>query len=238
MKIYRACITGTRNIEKKKPCQDYCDYMLTSDGFVAAALSDGAGSAKFADFGAKENVSTFLNFFRRYTTKEILNINDKALADDIIFVCRNAQNDLAKRIGTDIKELSATLIGVIIGAEEIIIFHVGDGGAFIKEKNGKVRCVSKPENILGISNRTYFTADEDATEHLRVTRIKRDIVDKICIFSDGVFGAKSKKIIIKEIRDIFDKVKNSRSLSLFIDDDYVKEYGDDHSMIYIDINGN
>ena len=236
MKIYRACITGTRNIEKKKTCQDYCDYMLTSDGCVAAALSDGAGSAKFADFGAMENVSAFLNFFRRYTTKEILNINDKALADDIIFVCKNAQNDLADRIGTDIKELSATLIGIIIGADEIAIFHIGDGGAYIKEKNGKVRCVSKPENILGIANRTYFTADEDATEHLRVIRIERESVDKICIFSDGVFGEKNEKTIIKEIRNIFDKAKSNRSLSKFIDDDYVKEYGDDHSMILVDIN--
>lgn len=235
MRIYRACITGTNNTEKKRACQDCCDYMLTSDGCIAAALSDGAGSAKFADFAARENIHAFFNFFRRYDVSEMLEINDEALADDIVFFCRNAQEALAKRIGTELEELSATLIGFVIGKEEIAVFHIGDGAAYIRTKSGKIRCVSKPDNIFGISNRTRFTVDNSARKHLRITRISRNEVGAICIFSDGVFGDKNENRTSKELKKIFDKAKNNRGLSELIDTDDVKEYGDDHSMILVDL---
>lgn len=235
MKIYRACITGTRNTERKRACQDSCDYMLTADGSVAAALSDGAGSAKFADFASRENIHAFFNFFRKYDASEMLDINDNALADDIVFFCRNAQQALANRINAKLEDFSATLLGFVIGREKIIIFHLGDGAAYIRSPNGKVSCVSKPDNIFGMSNRTRFTIDDNARKHLRVTRIDRKDVSAICIFSDGVFGNKNESRVSKELSKIFDKATNNRALSELIDTDEAKAYGDDHSMILVNL---
>ncbi|MBR3819186.1 MAG: protein phosphatase 2C domain-containing protein [Clostridia bacterium] len=235
MKIYRACITGTNNTKKKRACQDSCDYMLTADGFVAAALSDGAGSAKFADFASRENIHAFFNFFRKYDVSEMMDINDSALAEDIVFFCRNAQEALANRINAKLEDLSATFLGFVIGREKIIIFHLGDGAAYIRTENGKVSCVSKPDNILGMSNRTRFTIDNNACKYMRVTRIDRKDVASICIFSDGVFRSKNEGKVSKELSKIFDKATNNRALSELIDTDEAKEYGDDHSMILINL---
>ena len=235
MKIYRACITGTRNTMKRRACQDCCDYMVTSDNFVMAALSDGAGSAKFSDFAARENVHAFFNLFRRYEAADLFQINDKAMAEDVIHFCRKAQESLADRIGTELRELSATLIGFVIGAKEIMIFHIGDGAAYIADKNGKIRCVSKPENVLGMSNRTRFTVDGNADEYMRVTRIARDEVNAICIFSDGVFPTKKEEKIADELRKIFTKTGSNRRLCELIDSREINEYGDDHSMILVNL---
>ncbi len=235
MKIYRACITGTHNTARRRACQDSCDYMLTADGCVAAALSDGASTAKFSDFASMENIHAFFNFFRKYDANDMAEINDKALGDDVVFFCRNAQNALARRINANLEDLSATLIGFVICREEIIIFHLGDGAAYIRTNNGRIRCVSKPDNIFGRSNRTRFTVDDSADEHIRVTRVNRRDVSAVCICSDGVFGNKSENKVSKELSKIFDKATNNRALSELIDTDEAKEYGDDHSMILVDL---
>ena len=233
MKIYRACITGRRNSDKISSCQDFCEYMMTKDKELAVALSDGAGSSEFPDFASRENVHAFLNFFRLYPVKEMLNINNDALAEDMILFCNNAQSDLSDRINTDISNLKATLIGLAIGEEEILVYHIGDGKVYTKLKTGEIECFSDSDNFLGISNRTYFTTDKNAVKHMRVTRLKRENVRKICIFSDGVFG--TKEDISEDMEAIFEQAEDDFSLGKLIDTDSMRNYGDDCSMVLVDL---
>ena len=226
-------MTGSRNLKKKKSCQDFCDYMITADGFLAAALSDGCGSAMFADLGARENVNAFLNFFRVYDLNNTETLSNKALGSDVVYYCAKAQENLSMRIGTSLNELSATLIGAVIFPKEIIIFHLGDGEVYAQKKNGEVFLASKPENIMGISNLTRFTTDKDAQKYIRVGRLNRDDISSFCMCSDGTLVKMSKNNKIKFISEIFKKAASDYKLSKLIDTQKVREYGDDCSMISV-----
>ena len=50
---------GTSHKKQQMPCQDYGDYCI-SNNVIVGAVADGAGSAKFADIGAKLSVKTGL----------------------------------------------------------------------------------------------------------------------------------------------------------------------------------
>lgn len=59
--IARSAI-GTSHQKQQMPCQDYGDYKIIND-VIIGAVADGAGSAKYADIGAKLTVNTVLETF-------------------------------------------------------------------------------------------------------------------------------------------------------------------------------
>lgn len=54
---------GTRHLHQDRPCQDYGQYQQV-DSILIGAIADGAGSARYADLGAKLAVETTLKVLR------------------------------------------------------------------------------------------------------------------------------------------------------------------------------
>ena len=70
--IARSAI-GTSHQKQRLPCQDYGDYKILNQTLVGA-VADGAGSAKYADIGAKLAVETVLAAFTEQDIFTITNL--------------------------------------------------------------------------------------------------------------------------------------------------------------------
>lgn len=246
MEIYKACIVSSKHAEKNKPCQDFCAIMPTYDGFIAGGLSDGAGSARFADFAAFTNVQAFFNYMRKYTEKyslkELVTLDNKELGDDVVFYCKTAINTLINRMNLDQSELaefSATFLGFVIIEDEIIFFHLGDGEIYGLTSDNKVECLSFADNVMGLSNQTHFTIDDDAIKHMRVFRTKKDYLKAFLLMSDGVMpisDSRDNHIAALTFSEWLNgHLTNDISLCRLIDNEQTKLHNDDHSMIFVSL---
>ena len=63
--------TGISHQKQGIPCQDYANYHSLKPEVIIGAVADGAGSAKYADIGAKLAVETVLGAF---TEQDIFSI--------------------------------------------------------------------------------------------------------------------------------------------------------------------
>lgn len=76
--IARSAI-GTSHQKQQMPCQDYGSYKIIGNAIVGA-VADGAGSAKYADIGAKLAVKTVLEAF---TEQDIITITESDLSNRV-----------------------------------------------------------------------------------------------------------------------------------------------------------
>uniref|UniRef100_B8HU32 PPM-type phosphatase domain-containing protein n=1 Tax=Cyanothece sp. (strain PCC 7425 / ATCC 29141) TaxID=395961 RepID=B8HU32_CYAP4 len=60
---------GTRHYQRQLPCQDYGQYFI-ADAVMVGAVADGAGSARYAEVGAKLAVQTALTTLQRLIEPE------------------------------------------------------------------------------------------------------------------------------------------------------------------------
>ena len=65
-----------------------------------------------------------------------------------------------------------------------IIIHIGDGFIFGLDQSGTVKVLSEPENGTE-PNETFFIGDENAEEHLRITRSYSPDIRAVLLCSDG-----------------------------------------------------
>jgi len=84
----------------------------------------------------------------------------------------------------DIKELSSTLLFVVIKNDKFIVGHIGDGVIGVLDKDNKITVLSHPDNGE-YSNSTFFTTTDSYPDRLRI--IKGNIVDStgFILMSDG-----------------------------------------------------
>lgn len=246
MNIYKACVVSPRHAEKNIPCQDFCAVMPTYDNYTIGALSDGAGSAKFADLASFTTVNAFLNYMRKYTSRysldELLTLEDKEIGEDVVMYCRRAIENLSVRIGfntSDLREFCATFLGFVISDKEIVMLHLGDGEAYGLTKEGKIHCLSAADNINGISTHTHFTVDSDAVDFMRVSRFPKNDFKAVLIMSDGVKPV-SENIEEHIASQVFTewqtgKLTSDTCLCRLIDNEETKKHNDDHSMVFVEL---
>lgn len=227
-------------MKKNKGCQDFCAYQpcIDKDSFVFA-LADGASSARFAQIGAMNNVFSFINFFKKYSTEEILQIRDSFNAADIISASRMYQQHSIHDLGAKDFDLSATLIGCVVTEKEIAVFHIGDGAVYAKKSDGTIYTVSEPENVFGQRNVTRFTVSDNAEKYVRITHVDRKEISALFITSDGLFNGRKDKDVEHFISEILYKISldemNNLTFTAMIDEEMRKNEGDDCSAIIIDL---
>ena len=108
-----------------------------------------------------------------------------------------------------------------------------------------MECISDADNFE-VSNRTYFTIEADAEDHLYKGILPGGVYDKIILMTDGVYngyqkgdpngeGEDERLAFVREIfrqsdREDFDDA----GLAALIDTPEVLRYGDDHSAVLLD----
>ena len=235
LQIFRAVVTGRRHASRGQYCQDYADYAI-EDTYAAAALSDGAGGGSCSEYGALMNVNTFLSCCKDDVTQE-------EWKETLLGRIQKAHEELTAGKPEDAIQAYATMMGVCLREDRLTVLHIGDGMVFGRRRDGSVECISDAENYY-VSNRTFFTIEPDASDHLYIKALRTGDYDRLLMMTDGVYngypasdGENRRMDFIRGIfeasdREDFDDV----SLAGLIDTEQVLRYGDDHSAILIRLN--
>ncbi len=238
VKVYRAVVTGSRHASQGKYCQDFADVRLTRDGGLWAAVSDGAGGGHCSEYGALMNVDAFFACCEEGTPYE-------TFGEELLRKTDAAHETLQAGKPMDAIQDYATLMGVCQKGGAFFYVHIGDGAIYGRRRDGAVECISDADNFE-VSNRTYFTIEADAEDHLYKGILPGGVYDKIILMTDGVYngyqkgdpngeGEDERLAFIREIfrqsdREDFDDA----GLAALIDTPEVLRYGDDHSAVLLD----
>ena len=121
LKSASAFVQGRSHEKNDIPCQDRT-YELVTKGFGAIALADGAGSCEASHIGAHHITKTVVHYIKKrfaYLTK--LKYPHKHLQKQI----ENDLKWLAQTKKKEFKELSSTLLFVVIKNGRFIAGHIG-----------------------------------------------------------------------------------------------------------------
>jgi hypothetical protein len=183
-------VAGFSHLEEDIPCQDAHAFGIRRDGWIVAAVSDGAGSAANSHIGAPAYVSAVVDFFcgcadlssltqEEMSVSFVREINETTTR--LIDACLSDQQGKE----TSKSDFAATIIMAIANQDGGTFLHVGDGaGAALKLTDMEHSIVSKPQNGE-YANETYFVTMDNWSSQLRITPFE-DCFDTILLMSDGV----------------------------------------------------
>lgn len=232
LQIFRAIVTGRRHASKGQYCQDFADGRVT-EAFVAAALSDGAGGGNCSEYGAIMNVNTFLSCCED-------NIPHSQFKELLLDSIEQAHEKLIHGKPEDAIQAYATMMGVYLRDGKLFCLHIGDGMIYGRRRDGSIECISDAENYF-VSNRTFFTIESDADEHLYIKVLDAGVYDRVLMMTDGVYNGYPASednsgraafiagLFAASDREDFDDAV----LAELVDTEQVLRYGDDHSAIMI-----
>lgn len=194
MQIYSLLRTGISHKKREMSCQDHLGYRQCENGTWIIALSDGAGSAKYAKEAAEANVFATIKFFEKYGIEEVLSWEVEEQKEKILNACFLELQECAKEIGNlKVKDYCATLLFAAIGKKEMLFGHIGDGAIYAVNEKGRCIFDSGPDN--GSSSRhTYFTVSKDRMEHFFFKKIamqdaeQEKIPSAVICMSDGPYA--------------------------------------------------
>ena len=142
---YGMSIAGTSHIKNNIPCQDSHRYEELSNGWVAAVVADGVGSAKHSDIASAIACDTYIDICKVLINSDI----EISEAQEII---ASAYKETEKRIrdyvaekGDEITDYDTTLSAVLYDGENIAYGHSGDGGIVVISGDGEYIKVTKPQ---------------------------------------------------------------------------------------------
>lgn len=170
------------------PCQDRIGSRSCGNGCRVYAISDGAGSAKYAAEAAQANINAVLDYFERYDLKTFIGLDPMRRRTEILEACRAALGRIGEFQPAEWVHLAATLLFFVWDGERWAAGHLGDGFFLVQDEAGGELLYSAPENA-GKSNRTYFTVSPDAEDHLRICMGESEqIPGRLLMASDGPCG--------------------------------------------------
>jgi len=187
-----ASIVGTSHVSSGVPCQDAFDVERSEDGkWIAAAVCDGAGSAKRAEVGSSLVAKTFAKKLILLSKEVELRQPGAWINDFVIQQALNVREELrACANGDDLRDFHTTLVAVLLSESGGFAIHIGDGAVFggitaIENNSAALNhqtFISKPENGE-YANETFFITEGDWVKHLRIIPIPS--LDWIFIGTDG-----------------------------------------------------
>lgn len=181
--VVAAAVIGTSHVAANQPCQDAVAWQQ-HDGWLFAAVCDGAGSAAHSHIGAQhmaEGVTSALTACVA-ALADADQAQASAVLQQVIGQQRQQLQALAKRDNTAINDYACTLVGAYINADGGWLFHIGDGVA-VAEFADAPACISWPENGE-YANETVFVSSEQWSKHLRLTRVPA-APTVLALMSDG-----------------------------------------------------
>ena len=161
---------------------------MTDDGWIHAAVADGAGSARLSHIGAKAFVDAVVSQIYHGRSPEPFDAD--RIASCIVTSVNQTRAQLVnqgnhRQNGSppSLSDFAATLIVAVANLNSGAFFHVGDGaGTAFNFVNNSDVTLSKPQNGE-YANETYFLTMDNWENYLRITPfIKNDIV----VFGLGV----------------------------------------------------
>ena len=185
-----ACIKGSAHLENGLPCQDAGRLAVLGEhgDTVLLALSDGAGSAAYAERGAQIVVQQWMEHFQTLLQDhpDPAGVLTDCDATDIGLILRRIREAVASEasvLGVEPVEFSATLLGAVVTGTQALVAQVGDG-AWVGLFNGICGCLTWPVNGE-FAGQTTFANSEAAADSLQLVHLQK-APSALAGFTDGL----------------------------------------------------
>lgn len=189
-----ASVIGQSHVKRDKPCQDYSATRLTHDEagkeILLVAVSDGAGSAKFSEYGSRLVCDTFLALaLHRLDHKPDALWSPQFFRDWHEFCLKNIDRE-AKQRGAQRADLAATALFAVLSVERSMFFQIGDGAIVVSDdprsaKHKTFSWVFWPDKGEEYANLTKFVTSKDAWDWAEGC-ICDLAVSHVAAFTDGI----------------------------------------------------
>jgi hypothetical protein len=186
-RVVAASATGKRHLQQRQPCQDALRWETHADGWLFAAVADGAGSARFGEVGAATAATAALVALRRCfaTTGACRDaLPAEPVLRDVLSAARAAVLAEATNRATTPGELATTLVCAVSAPGWVAAVQVGDGAAVLGDAEGQFRSLTRP--LAGeYLNETVFLTSETMLAQAQFQTWSGQ-ARQLALFSDGL----------------------------------------------------
>jgi len=187
-RIALASAIGTSHIAAGLPCQDSAaqELLETPDGPVlVVVVSDGAGSAAYADAGSAFAVGSFIDKVRAYFADGgAIRSLDRATASGWVEEMVRALEETARASSHAVRDYACTFLGAIVGDEVAAFVQIGDGAIVVADGDDGWSWVFWPQHGE-FANTTNFIVSADAADVMEFA-VTSGRINEIALFSDGI----------------------------------------------------
>jgi len=188
-RVAAASVRGVSHERRGAPCQDAHNWEVDLKGVLVAAVADGAGSAPFAEVGAKAAANAAVNWARRELDKQAPQtpLDDRgwhAFMQDTLGVARDAVELEAKSRSLPVHDLATTLICIVAGPEFVAALQIGDGAVVARATDGTIISVTRPVQGEYINETTFLCSEQGLASAQLV--VWRGPLAHLAIISDGL----------------------------------------------------
>ncbi|RRA47882.1 PP2C family serine/threonine-protein phosphatase [Acidipila sp. EB88] len=182
-----ASTVGTGHLARGLPCQDAHGGVVLEDGTLLLAVADGAGSAQFAEAGARLAVYAAIGYLAE-VLQEGAPSDAQGWRGCLMGALEHAQAAIAQfsgdTEGTTAGDFATTLLVVVIEQETVASMQVGDG-AVVLQCSRELQVLAPEATGQYINETTFITSDAAAGTALIRTHPLQE-VEAVALFTDGV----------------------------------------------------
>ena len=201
-KAIARCQVGTSHAATGLPCQDYASYERY-EKYCIGAVSDGAGSRSFSEYGSRLAVDESLNYLieKLKCSRNKNPFSSQTNAEDIfhglISTVREKINEKAIRLTNELKQqvfpsdLACTLLVFVAFPEGVAAMQLGDGFIVVRDYGSteyKLLFPSNKDDDLPVNYTTFITSEKEEIESGLQVGILSNRVSFICASTDGLEG--------------------------------------------------
>lgn len=185
-----ASVAGTSHEKNGSVCQDAgsCRVVESIGGgpILLAMASDGAGSARRSEEGARMAVALFLDHFGAACRDRGIAAIDRAFVLSWLMRLRRKIAAHAARAGIRSGEFACTALGAVIANDRSVFFQIGDGAIVVSGRHGpgEYDWVFWPQHGE-FANTTNFVTQRDAARAIEI-EIHYGAIDDVALFTDGI----------------------------------------------------
>ena len=184
--ISQSQIEGNNHRQRSQSCEDVMFIRSTPD-FLFCGIADSQSNTKYGMDGGYCCLDAIFNYI---STMGIGNLFNTSFPDELpcMFVqeFRRKLLALAESRNAELKELSATLLAIVIDlkSKKYMTLHIGDGCALGVQNTGDISIISAPDNGASLYH-TWLTTSLNAVSHFRITFGTLKYGMRILLMSDG-----------------------------------------------------
>jgi hypothetical protein len=185
-RVVGVSVQGTAHQKNETPCQDAHDYRLLPEGWLLAAVADGAGTANRSAEGATLAVGQILGAASNALHSHSLDTEEgwHALLADAFQQTRQSLIQLAQDEDLSPQIFATTLTCAIAGPQWLAVGQIGDGVAVAQAKGDELFAALEPQRGE-YANETAFLTMDDALDHVEI-RVINQPVRALALMTDGL----------------------------------------------------
>lgn len=195
-KVVVRSAVGVSHQAQQLPCQDFGDYCVI-ENIVVGAVADGAGSARYANLGAKLAVEAALTYLTRigtYLYKRPHAWQQLAQSPTEDRITQLFTRTLKKAIATlktcadthayPVQDLACTLLVFVATPHWLAAMQIGDGFVVVRAPHQEYQLLFQPDKGEYINETTFITSDQAVSDMQSCLRFGS--TEFICASTDGL----------------------------------------------------